>query len=326
MLRSLAGLQYLYECNSCTPGMYCPNYGMTAPAGNCSARYYCAENATTATPTDGSTGNKCPVGHYCPEGSPAPIQCEPGTYTDTKLNEVCLTCTAGYYCTMGSNPQACPAGYYCPDGTGHVWQSCPAGTFSGTTGLSNVTECTQCTGGYYCDVKNLTTEAGQCDAGYYCRSGSDDRAPSGATAGDAGPCPVGHYCTVQTQEPTPCPAGTFNNQTKVTSEADCQPCSPGYYCDIPGLVYPAGLCNPGFFCTSGSNSSSPSSTDATGGPCPAGTYCPMGTSVAINCQAGTYTLTSQQSNCTTCPMGSYCPTGAGVLTPCPAGKFIFVEN
>lgn len=151
---------------------------------------------------------------------------------------VTLTClflsASGHFCTQGSNPEPCPAGYYCPESTGHVWQSCPAGTFSAATGLANETQCTQCTGGSYCDTKNLTVESGQCDAGYFCRSGSDDRTPSGLTAGDAGPCPVGHYCPQQTQEPIQCPAGTFNNETMLIAEASCQQCLPGYYCDVPG--------------------------------------------------------------------------------------------
>lgn len=304
--------------------MFCPNYGMTAPQGNCSAQYYCAGNATTASPNDGVTGDVCPIGHYCPEGTPTAIPCDPGYYTDTTLNSVCEICPAGKYCTTGSNPQACPAGYYCPEGTGHVWQSCPAGTFNPSTGLSNLTECTQCDGGFYCDVTNLTAVAGQCTAGYFCRSGSDDMTPSGATSGDAGPCPVGHYCVVQTQDPTPCPAGTFNNRTMLQAESECQQCTPGYYCDVPGLQYPTGICNAGFFCAGGSNSSSPSSTDATGGPCPAGTYCPAGTSVAINCTAGTYTNADQQSNCTTCPVGYYCPSGSNSITACPQGKMIIL--
>lgn len=61
--------------------------------------------------------------------------------------------------------QACPAGFYCPESTGYVWQSCPAGTFSSMTGLANVTQCTQCTSGYYCDVENATSEAGELSLG-----------------------------------------------------------------------------------------------------------------------------------------------------------------
>lgn len=321
ILYFFTGLEFESQCKGCEPGYYCASYGLQSTEGNCSARYYCSGNASVSSPTDGSTGNKCPVGHYCPEGTSNPIPCVPGTFTDTELNDVCLQCTPGYYCTQGSSPDPCPAGFYCPEGTGHVWQSCPPGTFSSATGLENMTQCTQCTGGYYCSGYNLTSETGQCDAGYYCRSGSDSNQPNGATStGDAGPCPVGHYCTAQTQEPTDCPAGTFNNGTMLMSVTECQSCLPGYYCDLPGLVYPTGVCNPGFYCAGGSNTSSPPTTDTTGGPCPAGTYCLAGSSKAEDCPAGTYNPVEQQSNCTTCPAGYYCTAGSTNTTLCPQGK------
>lgn len=83
------------QCTDCDGGKYCPNSGMTAPAGNCTAGYYCSSAASTATPTDGTTGNECPIGSYCPEGTATPKQCDPGTYTDTKQNYECLQCTPG---------------------------------------------------------------------------------------------------------------------------------------------------------------------------------------------------------------------------------------
>jgi len=316
---------YESQCKGCDPGQYCPNYGMIAPQGNCSARYYCSANATVAVPTDGTTGNVCPANYYCPIGSGSPVPCEPGTYTQTTLNEVCLPCTAGYYCSSGAAPISCPAGFYCPEGTGLVWQSCPAGTFSSATGLSNVTQCTQCTGGFYCDTQNLTAVSGPCDAGYFCRSGSDSQQPSGLLVGDAGPCPAGSYCLQQTSEPTPCPSGSFNNQTKLTLESQCQDCSPGYYCETPGLTVPTGQCNAGFYCILSSNASSPSTTDATGGPCPAGSYCPTGSSLPIPCAAGKYTDNEQQSSCLTCPAGYYCEVGSPNITECPTG-IVFTDS
>ena len=188
-----AGLTDVSECKACEPGQFCPNTGMDSPQGNCSARYYCSGNATTSTPTDGSTGNVCPVGHYCPEGTATPLPCGPGTFTDITLNEACTLCTPGYYCIHGSNPDSCPAGFYCPEGTGYVWESCPEGTFSSVAGLSGAVQCSQCTGGFYCDTKNLTVESGPCDPGYFCRSGSNDKHPSGNHTGDAGVCPEGWY-------------------------------------------------------------------------------------------------------------------------------------
>lgn len=64
---------------------------------------------------------------------------------------VCLL-FAGYYCPSGadvSNYLLCTEGSYCPEGS-DVPVPCPSGTFSNMTGLGNVSECSDCTGGYYC--------------------------------------------------------------------------------------------------------------------------------------------------------------------------------
>ena len=317
-------MEFESQCSGCSPGNYCSGTGNTQPTGNCSARYYCAGNATTDSPTDGSTGNRCPIGSYCPTGTAQPIPCSPGTYTDTVLNDQCLPCTPGHFCITGSNPLPCPMGYYCPEGTGHIWQACPAGTFSGATGLANVTECTQCTGGYYCETTNQTTPTAPCDAGYFCRVGSDSKTPSGSTAGDANVCPIGHYCPSGTDNPAACPAGTFNNQTGIPDLASCQYCLDGYFCDRPGLEFPNALCEPGFYCSGGSNTSRPNVDTLTGGPCLPGTYCPTGSSMPKSCPAGTYNPMTQQANCSQCPSGYYCETGASNITDCPKGIVLYL--
>ena len=51
-------------------------------------------------------------------------------------------------------------GFYCPEGTAEPIQ-CPAGTFSNALGLHNVTECTLCLAGYYCESLNLTDVEGK---------------------------------------------------------------------------------------------------------------------------------------------------------------------
>lgn len=53
-------------------------YLVSLHAGHCSTGYYCERRATTATPTDGTTGNMCPAGTYCPPGTAAPLPCEDG--------------------------------------------------------------------------------------------------------------------------------------------------------------------------------------------------------------------------------------------------------
>jgi len=60
-------------------------------------------------------------------------------------------CDAGYFCPLGqtvANPSSfeCPAGHYCPEGS-KTYTACPIGTFSNSTGNTNVTDCKPCTPG-----------------------------------------------------------------------------------------------------------------------------------------------------------------------------------
>ena len=84
----------------------------------------------------------CPVGHYCPAGSEAPVRCENGTYQDQTTQWTCKICPAGYVCdnTMGivildNSTTVCPMGMYCPAGTRYSDEfKCPIGTFNNRTG------------------------------------------------------------------------------------------------------------------------------------------------------------------------------------------------
>ena len=64
-------------------------------------------------------------------------------------------CSARYFCINGSASATptdgvtgdhCPAGHYCESGTTDP-TPCPTGTWSASTGLAIVSECTACTGG-----------------------------------------------------------------------------------------------------------------------------------------------------------------------------------
>ena len=66
-------------CIGCPSGQYCDSTGLSAPAGNCSEGFWCRENSTRATPTDGYN-DFCPPGYYCPEGIEVAVPCPAGTY------------------------------------------------------------------------------------------------------------------------------------------------------------------------------------------------------------------------------------------------------
>ena len=53
---------------------------MTAPNGVCRPGWYCVSRATTPMPLDGVTGDICPAGYECPNGTDTFLDCKPGTY------------------------------------------------------------------------------------------------------------------------------------------------------------------------------------------------------------------------------------------------------
>ncbi len=315
------GLARADECQPCPGGFFCDTAGLTEPTGPCDPGYSCSLNATTATPTDGVTGDICTIGHFCPGGTATPLPCADGSYSPETLAFVCMVCPEGHHCLDGITPVDCPAGFVCGEGTGVVWQSCPTGTFSVSTGLWNETQCTPCSAGSFCSVLNGTVVSGSCNAGYFCEEGSDTATPESGFKGTAGPCPAGSYCLANSGSPTPCPSGTYSNTTHLTQASDCIPCPPGMYCETPGLTEPSGECWEGFYCFGGAVLPNNPTEDITGGPCPAGHFCPNNTGIPIVCPAGSYNILTGQATCIMCPAEYYCPenTTDYNLNPCPVG-------
>ena len=62
---------------------HCQSYG----SGCRIERRRAVVGVDTATPSGGHTGTGavCPVGNYCPQGSPLPIPCPPGSYRYVSL-------------------------------------------------------------------------------------------------------------------------------------------------------------------------------------------------------------------------------------------------
>ena len=58
--------------------------------------------------------------------------------------------------------------------------------------LTNVSECTDCDQGMYCDSLGQVAPTGNCDAGYLCYGGASSSNPTDNVTGEA--CPPGGFC------------------------------------------------------------------------------------------------------------------------------------
>ena len=77
---NVTGLRAANECTPCSPGSYCATEGLIEPTGQCNAGHYCELASTQNAPVGQSYGYLCPVGNYCPQGTPQPQPCIAGTY------------------------------------------------------------------------------------------------------------------------------------------------------------------------------------------------------------------------------------------------------
>ena len=158
------------------------------------------------------TGRECPEGNYCPSGTPTPIACPTGSWSNStglEREEDCFTCPGGYYCantglTEPTGP--CDAGYYCsgnasvpnPEDGGVTGDPCTVGHYCPEGSASPV----PCADGTYTTVTH-TEQCLNCTPGYYCVTGDTLQ-----------PCPMGYYCPLGTGYVwLSCPAGTYSDQT-----------------------------------------------------------------------------------------------------------------
>ncbi|XP_037836575.1 multiple epidermal growth factor-like domains protein 11 [Kryptolebias marmoratus] len=162
------GLVDSSQCQSCSPGFYCSESGLSTVSGPCLPGFYCLDGSQSAAPVSDVSGGVCPVGHYCPEGTSTPFPCPLGFYLndtgrkskddckpcplgwfqDLPGQRECIPCPPGFHCqplspspargssTGVSSPLPCPAGFICPRGNpDSQLVPCPKGTFSPNHGL-----------------------------------------------------------------------------------------------------------------------------------------------------------------------------------------------
>lgn len=93
--------KYFFELGNIT-AIYNFFPGSTEPTGPCSPGYYCTDSANNSMPVDGMTGNICPEGRYCPEGSALGLSCPVKTFSKRlglQNSSECELCTPGHYCS-----------------------------------------------------------------------------------------------------------------------------------------------------------------------------------------------------------------------------------
>ena len=254
--------------------------------------------------------------------------CLVGSYANETGLSSCRICPAGFECAATTIfPLPCTQGYYCHIGNDPTFsglkQACPAGTFGATAGLSQISQCSKCSGGKYCDGITRSNVTGSCDAGYFCRENATSQQPEDDIQNPKrfGRCPPGGYFCVQGSiSPQPCPPGTYapGGKSTLKQESDCDPCLAGSYCAAGNQTVVSGPCLAGYYCNKGSPDMAPTNITH-GGICPPGTRCPTGSSVPIPCVAGTYNNMSGQASCTVCPNGFYCPANSTYPIDCPSG-------
>jgi hypothetical protein len=75
------------DCDPCPGGYYCDVVGLNHNrlydiyGKKCWAGYYCTKGAIVPYPTDGTTGNICPKGHFCEGGNTVAVKCAAAIYT-----------------------------------------------------------------------------------------------------------------------------------------------------------------------------------------------------------------------------------------------------
>jgi len=324
--------------------------------GNCSGssspdalwRGYAALNLTANASQSASrlptTGDVCPRGHFCVQGSASPAQCPAGSYNSEfgGTGEVaCKPCLAGFYCPNSSAAfptQRCPEGFFCPPGRVQPEHRCGPGTFCPVGSPEPV----PCPSGTFED-RNGSGACQTCPEGRWCGPGTVTPVP----------CPAGYFCGPGTALPnaSACSPGTFSNASGLANATQCTPCSPGQFCARHALTAPSGPCDAGFYCTVGSPTPNPGlnhseqavgtcaaptlygfpggpglSPLAFGGRCPAGAYCPLGSAAPVLCPAGTAansTGNTAAGDCRPCLAGFRCPARGTVAPtlPCVAGHF-----
>ena len=320
----------------CEPGHYCLANSTSAVQNKCPAGRYGKLNMLNEGLVDAECYAVCPVGHYCPAGSPLPIACPGGTFGNVTglTSPECRPECEGPICDRN----LCREGFYCPEGS-----------FTDTE--------RPCGGKHvYCPTGSAAPRV--VDVGFYSTGPLPIENDDGLTRSAQKECPRGSFCSKGVKRF--CPPGTYGLTRGLSTEACTALCPPGHFCPegsfngtfqrCPAGRYGAtsglhdsscsGPCAPGFYCPEGSTRAEEvacglrvesrrywrPSPEAEGVDVGAddndAVFCPEGSAAPLVALPGHFT---RGGNRTTrfdqllCPPGSYCVDGR--IFDCPAGTY-----
>ena len=160
---------------SCIP---CPGSSVTSSTGSTLAAQCIVPGCTPGTYCVGGVGITCPLGFYCPAGTPQPVACPIGTW-GSSLGLSTSSCSG-----------SCPAGQYGisinATSQASACSLCPLGTYVPYSGSS---QCYACAPGSYTDVKGLPL----CSL---CGLGSYSNALGATSNASCISCPLGRFSQV----------------------------------------------------------------------------------------------------------------------------------
>lgn len=199
---------------ACSPGLYGDSYDVAQQSGPsctaaCPAGYFCG--GATVEPS------LCMNGTYCIKGSPSPVKCPAGSFSNRQMlksSDECIGCPAGSACGEGSVvPNGCTPGSYASSPGAATCTHCEAGKYQRSRGS---TACLDCLPGSFCPHGAAAPTA--CPAGLWSgKSGLSD-------SSQCEYCPLGAYCPEGSSTPQLCPAGTIGTRTMRTERSFCEAC------------------------------------------------------------------------------------------------------
>lgn len=136
---------------TCTEGTYCEAASvLPSGSGPCFEGHYCPPGISYPIET--------PIGTFAAdEGSVVPMLCFPGTYAPLTGASQCRVCPAGYTCpSYGTyEPTLCEVGYYRSLSDSVTCRPCQTGTFSFSTGGTDVSSCLPCPPSRICGAEAM---------------------------------------------------------------------------------------------------------------------------------------------------------------------------